>query len=64
MRVLAEIGARGVDGQRPVTLARLVSQAGGPHTVLPYHSFQNFSQYIDVAKTNFSAKSWLQRYIS
>ena len=27
MRVLAEIGARGVDGQRPVTLARLVSQA-------------------------------------
>ena len=29
MRVLAEIGARGVDGQRPVTLARLVSQAVG-----------------------------------
>ena len=27
MRVLAEIGARGVNGQRPVTLARLVSQA-------------------------------------
>ena len=27
MRVLAEIGARGVDGQRPVTLVRLVSQA-------------------------------------
>lgn len=27
MRVLAEIGARGVDGQRLVTLARLVSQA-------------------------------------
>ena len=30
MRVLAEIGARGVDGQRPVTLARLVSQAVWP----------------------------------
>ena len=28
MRVLAEIGARGVDGQRPVTLVELVSQAG------------------------------------
>ena len=27
MRVLAEIGARGVDGQRPVTLVKLVSQA-------------------------------------
>ena len=27
MRVLAEIGARGVNGQRPVTLVKLVSQA-------------------------------------
>ena len=27
MRVFAEIGARGVDGQRRVTLARLVAQA-------------------------------------
>ena len=38
MRVLAEIGARGVDGQRPVTLVRLVSQAERcralPHSVL------------------------------
>ena len=40
MRVLAEIGARGVDGQRPVTLARLVSQADIP----PYGSTGSTSQ--------------------
>ena len=40
MRVLAEIGARGVDGQRPVTLVRLargheqVSSILGSYTII------------------------------